>query len=175
MSVHQIPKKALSICKATLNEMHVRDQKHIDELVSNSIALGQSLYAKYQPYLPFILEKAKRLTLDDIVHLINFGTEFLKKKETIVIIERYIMLYKDIASDKKRLQAYTKYLKCLLDNIDPKLEAVVSAILSFAGTFMKIFLKVSKNKDIHVIFANINIHLLQPLRAKVQKKIRKLK
>ena len=153
----------------------MRDQKHIDELVSNCVALGKSLYAKYQPYLPILIEKAKRLTLDDIVHLINIGTTFLKNKETIVVIENYITLYRDIACDKKRLQAYTKYMKCLLDNMDPKMEAVVSAILSFVSAFMKIFLKVSKNKDIHVIFANVHVHLLQPLRVKVQRKINKLK
>lgn len=167
--------QAKSCCKKTYNELDAKQQKYIDEFVSACLKVVKIS----KPALPSLLARANTiastLTVEDCIKYVQFATNFLKQKEVVNVIEAYVDMYKGLIKDKRRLQAYAKYLQCIIEKLDGKYVKLINAVIALLTVVFKIIAKSSLTPALVDVIVFFHTHMVRPVAKAASKKLRSKK
>lgn len=164
--------QAKGCCKKTYNELDTKQQKYIDEFIAACLKVVKIA----KPALPTILARANTiaatLTVEDCIKYVQFATNFLKQKEVINVVEAYVDMYKGLVKDKRRLQAYSKYLQCIIEKLDDKYVKLINAIITFLTAVFKIIAKSSLTPALLDVILFLHHHMVRPVAKAASRKLR---
>lgn len=163
--------KCKKTCKVTYNELDHTQQKHMDQLIESGI----ELFERYKPFIPLVVEKAKNMSLLELTNIVTFCTKFLQKKQVVSMIEHYLFIYEDVLNNKKRLASYTKYSKCLIDQLDPNLCRFINACIILVKVIISLILNQNIKPKIKKIINNVHSQIVKPVHRSVKKKLKEHK